>query len=252
MSVPVLSVAILIEERSSVEIRLRESQKKLSENYDRARDLAAKLMNAQEVERKRIALELHDDIAQRLSLLSNELDTWKRELSVGMTKERERLSSLKQSTEEVGTAVHDLSHQLHSSVLHHLGLAKGLRGLCKTILQQHHIVVDVEVDEVLKIPSDISLCLYRVAQEALSNSVKHGRAKRIAVQLFQNAGRLRLIVKDEGIGFDLATSSNGLGLVSMQERLRMLEGTFTIISSPGRGTMIEAVVPQPGFSSTPR
>jgi len=252
MSVPVLSVAILIEERSFVEIRLRESQKKLSENYDRARDLAAKLINAQEDERKRIALELHDDIAQRLSLLSNELDTWKRELSVGMTKERERLSSLKQSTEEVGTAVHDLSHQLHSSVLHHLGLAKGLRGLCKTMSQQHHIVVDVEADEVLKIPSDISLCLYRVAQEALSNSVKHGRAKRIAVQLFQNAGMLCLIVKDEGIGFDLATSSNGLGLVSMQERLRMLEGTLAIISSPGKGTIIEAVVPQPGFSSTPR
>ena len=252
MSVPVLSVAILIEERRSVEIRLRESQKKLSENYDRARDLAAKLMNAQELERKRIALELHDDIAQRLSLLSNELDTWNRELSVGMTKERERLSSLKQSTEEVGTAVHDLSHQLHSSVLHHLGLAKGLRGLSKTISQQHHLVVDVEADEVLKIPSDISLCLYRVAQEALSNSVKHGRAKRIAVQLFQNAGMLRLIVKDEGIGFDLATSSNGLGLVSMQERLRMLEGTLTIISSPGQGTIIEAVVPQPDFSSTPR
>jgi signal transduction histidine kinase len=159
---------------------------------------------------------------------------------------------LRQSTEEVGTAVHDLSHQLHSSVLHHLGLAKGLRGLCKTISQQHHLVVDVEADEVLKIPSDISLCLYRVAQEALSNSVKHGRAKRIAVQLFQNAGMLRLIVKDEGIGFDLATSSNGLGLVSMQERLRMLEGTLTIISSLGQGTIIEAVVPQPGFSSTPR
>ena len=120
------------------------------------------------------------------------------------------------------------------------------------ISQQHHLVVEVEADEVLEIPSDISLCLYRVAQEALSNSVKHGRTKRIAVQLFQNAGMLRLIVKDEGIGFDLATSSNGLGLVSMRERLRMVEGTLTIILSPSQGTIIEAVVPQLGFSSTPR
>ena len=251
MSVPVLFVAILIEERSAVETRLRESQEELSENYDRARDLAAKLMNAQEDERKRIALELHDDIGQRLALLSNALDAWGLELSVTMTKERARLSSLKHSTDEVGTAVHDLSHQLHSSVLHHLGLTKGLRRLCRTISQQHDIVVDLDADEVSDLPSDISLCLFRVAQEALSNAVKHGRAKQIAVQLFQNASSLRLIVKDDGIGFDSTTPSDGLGLVSMQERLRIVEGILTLTSSPGQGTIIEAVVPHPSSRSTP-
>ena len=251
ISVPVLFVAILIDERSAVETRLRESQKKLSENYDRARDLAVKLMNAQEDERKRIALELHDDIGQRLSLLSNALDAWELELPVRMTKERARLCSLKHSTEEVATAVHDLSHQLHSSVLHHLGLAKGLQGLCRTMSQQHDIVVDLDADEVADLPSDISLCLFRVAQESLSNAVKHGRAKQIAVQLVQNASSLRLIVKDDGIGFDSTTPSNGLGLVSMQERLRIVEGTLTLTSSPGQGTMIEAVVRHPGSRSTP-
>jgi len=251
MSVPVLFVAILIEERSAVETRLRETQKKLSENYDRARDLAVKFMNAQEDERKRIALELHDDIGQRLSLLSNALDAWEMELPFRMTKERARLCSLKHSTEEVATAVHDLSHQLHSSVLHHLGLAKGLQGLCRTMSQQHDIVVDLDADEVADLPSDISLCLFRVAQESLSNAVRHGRAKQIAVQLVQNASSLRLIVKDDGIGFDSTTPSNGLGLVSMHERLRIVEGTLTLTSSPGQGTMIEAVVRHPGSRSTP-
>lgn len=242
ISVPVLFVAILIEERSAVETRLRESRKKLSDNYDRARDLAVKIMNAQEDERKRIALELHDDIGQQPSLLSIALEAWGLELPVSMTKERARFSSLKDRTEEVVSAVHELSHQLHSSVLHNLGLAKGLRGLCRTISQQHHIVVDLDADEVSDLPSDISLCLFRVAQEALNNAVKHGRAKQIAVQLFQNTSSLRLIVKDEGIGFDLTTPSNGLGLVSMKERLRIVEGTLTLTSSPGKGTMVEAVV----------
>lgn len=250
MSVPVLFVAILIEQRSAVETRLRESQEKLSENYDRARDLAAKLINAQEDERKRIALELHDDVGQRMSLLSIELDQLGTELPTRMTLERARVASLKRGTEEVAVAVHDLSHQLHSSVLHYLGLAKGLRGLCQTISQQHHIVVDLRADEVSDLPSDISLCLFRVAQEALSNAVKHGRAKQIAVQLIQNASSLRLIVKDDGIGFDSTTHSNGLGLFSMQERLRILEGTFTLTSSPGQGTMIEAVVRLPSSRST--
>jgi signal transduction histidine kinase len=241
MSVPVLCVAILIEERGAVATRLRLSREKLSENYDRVRDLAAKLINAQDDERRRIALELHDDITQRMALLSISLGNWCQKLPASMAKERAGLSSLKTMVEEVTAAIHDLSHELHSSAFHHMGLAKGLGGLCRAISNQHHITVQLQADETPNLPYDLSLCLFRVAQEALANAVKHGKAKQIAVQLAQNASSIRLVVKDDGIGFDASSPSNGLGLMSMQERLRMFEGTFTLTSSPGQGTTVEAV-----------
>jgi two-component system sensor histidine kinase UhpB len=245
VSVPVLFVAILIEERSAVEKQLRDSEEELNDNYHRVRDLAGKLINAQEDERRRIALELHDDISQRMALLSIRLDDVDRELPAGVTKAHDDLAGLKRQTEEVARAVHDLSHQLHSSILQNLGLSDGLRGLCRTVAQQHRVVVDLDVDGVAGLPDDVSLCLYRVAQEALNNAVRHGRAKQVWVQLRQDGGLTRLEIEDAGTGFNPAAArSNGLGLVSMQERLRMVGGTLTLTSSAGHGTVIEAVVGQ--------
>jgi signal transduction histidine kinase len=241
MSVPVLCVAILIQERGAVETRLRENQETLSENYDRVRDLAAKLINAQDDERRRIALELHDDISQRMALLSMSLEDCCKKLPEWMAKERTQLSNLKTIAEEVQDAIRDLSHELHSSAFHHLGLVTGLRGLCRTISHQHHIAVDLQVNETPNLPYALSLCLFRVAQEALANAVKHGKAKQIAVQLAQNASSIRLVVSDDGIGFDAISPSNGLGLESMQERVRIVGGTFTLASSPGQGTTVEVV-----------
>jgi signal transduction histidine kinase len=241
MSVPVLCVAILIEERGAVETRLRESQEKLSENYARVRDLAAKLINAQDDERRRIALELHDDISQRVVLLSVGLGDWCQKLPEGMAEERVQISNLKTTADETASAIRDLSHALHHSAFHHLGLAKGLRGLCSAISGQHRIAVHLQADDTPNLPYDLSLCLFRVAQEALANAVKHGKAKQIAVQLAQNASSIRLVVTDDGIGFDASSAFDGLGLVSMQERVRIVGGTFTLTSSPGQGTTVEAV-----------
>jgi two-component system, NarL family, sensor kinase len=97
------------------------------------------------------------------------------------------------------------------------------------------------VNETPNLPYALSLCLFRVAQEALANAVKHGKAKQIAVQLAQNASSIRLVVSDDGIGFDAISPSNGLGLESMQERVRIVGGTFTLASSPGQGTTVEVV-----------
>lgn len=241
MSVPVLCVAILIQERGAVETRLRESQETLSENYDRVRDLAAKLIHAQDDERRRIALELHDDISQRMALLSISLEDWYQKLPERMEKERAQLSNLKTIADETHDAIRDLSHELHSSAFHLQGLATGLRGLCRTISNQHHIAVDLQVDETPNLPYDLSLCLFRVAQEALANAVKHGKAKQIAVQLTQSASSIRLVVKDDGIGFEASSPSKGLGLESMQERVRIVGGIFTLTSSPGQGTTVDAV-----------
>lgn len=99
----------------------------------------------------------------------------------------------------------------------------------------------LQTDETPNLPYDLSLCLFRVAQEALANAVKHGKAKQIAVQLAQNASSIRLVVKDDGIGFDASSAFDGLGLVSMQERMRIVGGTFNLTSSPGQGTTVEAV-----------
>jgi PAS domain S-box-containing protein len=230
-----------ITERKRSEEVLASMSRRLSENYDRVRDLAAMLISAQDDERRRIALELHDDISQRMALLSITLEAWIQELPTGMAKERVRLSDLKAAADEVGTAIRDLSHELHSTALHHLGLATGLRGLCRTISDQHRIVVELQTDETPNLPYDLSLCLFRVAQEALANAVKHGKARQIAVQLAQNASSIRLAVKDDGIGFDASSPSKGLGLESMQERVRILRGTFTLTSSPGQGTTVEVV-----------
>jgi signal transduction histidine kinase len=241
LSVPVLFVAILMKERSDVVLHLRESREILSENYDRVRDLGAKLIQAQEHERKRIALELHDDISQRLSMLSAGLDEYGTRLPAGMAREQVQLSSLKQGADEVADAIRELSHELHSSALHHLGLTKGLRGLCRTISERHHIVVDLQADEISDLSNDLGLCLFRVAQEAINNAVKHSGANRIDVLLVRNPNSVRLVIKDKGVGFNSTLPSNGLGLVGMRERLRIAGGTFTLTSSPGHGTMIEAV-----------
>jgi len=243
VSVPVLFVAILIEERRVVEKRLHDSQAELNDNYQQVRDLAGRLISAQEDERRRIALELHDDVCQRMALLAIRLDDADRELPAGATNAHDALADLKRQTEEVTKAVHDLSHQLHSSILQHLGLPEGLRGLCRTLSQQYRLRVDVDVDGVAGLSDVVSLCLYRVAQEALTNAVRHGRAKRIRDQLRKGGGAIRLEIEDTGTGFNpAAVRSKGLGLVSMRERLRMVGGTLSVTSSAGRGTVIEAVV----------
>jgi signal transduction histidine kinase len=159
-----------------------------------------------------------------------------------MASERARLSSLKTAAEETAAAVRDLSHELHSSAFHHLGLTRGLRGFCRTISNQHHVAVDLQADETPNLPYDLSLCLFRVAQEACANAVKHGKARQIAVQLLQNGSSIRLMVRDDGIGFDSTAPSNGLGLVSMQERLRIVGGILTLTTSPGQGTIVEATI----------
>jgi signal transduction histidine kinase len=242
ISAPLLFIAILFEERNKVERQLRDSQQKLRDNYEQVRDMAGRVLSAQEDERKRIALELHDDVCQRLSLLAVGLDELEMKVDSQLTDQGADISVLKNEVNDALDALRNLSHQLHSSALDQLGLTAGLRGLCRTLSQQHHIEVQFQSNEVTGVPNDIALCLYRVAQEALNNAVKHGKAKQIHVQLQQTQNFLHLTVMDSGSGFDPAVSPNGLGLLSMRERLRMAGGTLTLSSSQGAGTLVEAEV----------
>jgi len=142
---------------------------------------------------------------------------------------------------DLATDVHNLSHRLHSSKLQHLGLPAALREVCRQMAGQHHIDIDLHTDDVSSaLPEEVSLCFYRVAQEALNNAVKHSHSKRVEVHLDNGRGRVQLQIRDYGIGFDPATPVDGLGLATMQERLRMVGGTLSIKSIAGRGTELIA------------
>ncbi|HKV92541.1 MAG TPA: MASE1 domain-containing protein [Candidatus Angelobacter sp.] len=242
LSLPIMFVAILFEERQAVEERLRENQTELKKNVERNRDLAGRLIRAQEEERKKIARELHDDLSQRMALLFAGLDRLAGMLPEKTGEAQSQLAALKSSTEGVSDDLRDLSHQLHSATLQHLGIVKGLESFCRAFSQQHHVDVSLLTEPVHDVPDPVSLCLFRVAQEALNNAVKHGHARQIEVKLGQTARLLRLEIKDTGVGFNPAEAMDGLGLVSMRERLRMVGGTLNLKSARGEGTVIEAVV----------
>ncbi len=202
-----------------------------------------KLIEVQEQERQRIARELHDDICQRLALLAVELDQLQHNAPAGL---RIRMGELWKQTSEITTDLQSLSHELHSAKLEFLGVAAAMRGFCIDFAKEQQVEVDFQTYDLPRpLPPDISLCLFRVLQEALHNSVKHSGVRQFEVRLWGTPGEIHLTVGDSGAGFDTeaAKESRGLGLLSMQERLRILNGTFSIESQPKRGTTIYARVP---------
>jgi signal transduction histidine kinase len=232
----VLASVIDLTARRRAEDGLRSSREELQL-------LTGRLLEAQEAERRRIARELHDDINQDLALLAVELDVLARTPPDSRTGERVR--ELSARVKELSSAVHDLSHQLHPAKLEHLGLVAAVWGLCREVTQHHDLDVKFTHFDVPAVRQATSLCLYRVAQEALRNVVKHGGTDRVTVELSGTADGLRLRVSDAGTGFDpgSAQGGGGLGLVSMRERLNLIGGEITIDSRPGGGTRIEARVP---------
>ena len=220
-------------------------KKKAAQELEQAQDelqrLTHRLIEVQENERRLISRELHDDIGQRLSLFGVDLDVLKRSLErLGHEREEEQAARLLAQAQELTSDVQQLSHQLHSSKLQHLGLRATLVELCNDVSKVHRVSKSITDD---RFPAEVELCFYRVAQEALNNVVKHSKADRVTVNLSNQRGTARLEIKDTGVGFDSARFSNGIGLASMRERLRMIGGNVSIISAPGRGTVIRAEVP---------
>jgi len=207
--------------------------------------MTKKLIEAQEQERARIARELHDDINQRLALLAIGLNQLRTKHDDFPRKVRDRMHELQQQTEDISTDLHVLSHELHFSTLDALGLVKGMRGWCKEFGNRQKLEIDFKSDNVPSVPQEISLCLFRVLQEALHNAAKHSGVKRIEVQLGENSCEIHLAIHDSGKGFDIraARQSRGLGLTSMKERVRLVGGTISIESKPRGGTTIHVRVP---------
>ena len=208
--------------------------------------LSGRLISAQEEERARIARELHDDFSQRLALLGIGLGQLWKKLSPKEIEERESVQEMLRGTKEMASDMHTLSHQLHPGKLEHMGSSGALHGLCKEISEKYKIEVHFsECESPIDVPKDVALCLFRVAQEALGNVIKHSGTKEAKVELAANAGGVSLRISDQGRGFDPAIKNPaaGIGLIGMTERLRLVGGRLLVSSEPHHGTEILAVVP---------
>jgi signal transduction histidine kinase len=230
-----------ITERRRAELALQESRQEL-------RALAARLINAEEEERKRISRELHDDLSQRLAMLA--LDTASLVLTPPPSVEeiKEPLRNIKDRVVQMSESVRQIAHQLHPSILEDLGLNSALSELCDEFSKRTGIVATCEQETPPEaMPMEVASCLYRVAQEALHNVSKHARARRVRLTIRGSSEGVRLDIHDDGVGFDLKAGrrQHGIGIVSMKERVRLVQGKFSIYSRPGQGTEVTVFVPLP-------
>ena len=220
------------------------TERKLAE--EALSSVSSRLIEAQEQERARIARELHDDISQRLAVAVIEIDGLKVDISGANHINGNRIDNLRHYTAEIASDVQSLSHELHSPRLEHLGVAMAMRGFCTEFGEKNKLRIDFRCHDVPeRLPSDISLCLFRVLQEAIHNAAKHSKAQSVDAQCWGMPGEIQLTVRDEGIGFDVeaATKGRGIGLISMCERVRLVKGTISIASERKHGTEIRVRVP---------
>jgi len=204
--------------------------------------ISRKLIESQEQERARIGRELHDDINQRLALLAVELER----LQDDPSELRTHVQELRKQLIEISNDVQGLSHELHSSKLEYLGALRAMKGWCREFGERQGIQIEFKSFEAnISLPREIGLCLFRVLQEALHNAAKYSGVKRIEVEVREDSSEIHLLVSDLGRGFDLetATQGRGLGLTSMQERVRLINGIIEIQSKPMGGTIVNVRVP---------
>jgi len=220
------------------------TERKLAE--EALSSVSRRLIEAHEEERTWIARELHDDINQRIALLAVNLDMVKCDFPVATPEARSRLAELKEQIVDLGVDVQDLAHRLHSSKLEYLGLASAAAGFCREFSNRQHVEVEFHAEPFrANLPREISLCMFRVLQEALQNAVKHSGSRLYRVSFYHSETGIELTISDEGIGFnpEEAIKGHGLGITSMRERLKLVNGQLAIESSPDRGTTIRARVP---------
>ena len=210
-------------------------------------NLSQRLMDAQEQERARLARELHDDVAQRLALITLELDQLR---SIAPADTRPPVVELWSQCTALLKDIQNISRRFHSDRLDYLGLASAAAHLCESLSEKWTVDITFTQDGVLSdIDKDVSRALFRVLQEALTNATKHSSAKDVLVALRGTPQDIELEISDNGCGFDVGTASrgHGLGLVSMRERLKLVGGVVIIQSRPGVGTTIRAIAPLGGL-----
>ena len=243
-----------ITERKSTEAELRDSEMALRQSVQENRDLAGRLITAQEVESARIARELHDGVSQELAGVSIMLGILMQRLGASSADGdiKATLGVVQGRTASVADDIRNLSHELHSGVLEHAGLTAALQQHCADVARHHHFDVTLTAGESLgTLQADIALCLYRVTQEALTNTARHAGARAAHVRLARTPEDIELDVVDDGVGFDPnRPNGSGLGLRSIGERVRFAKGSVRIESQPGHGTKLLVRIPVPDITTS--
>jgi signal transduction histidine kinase len=222
--------------RRRAESRVLQREAQLHASYARIRDLGARLLHAQDRERAHIARELHDDVSQQLALIEMDVTL--------LGGNGDASSDLLARVQSLGRSIRDLSHRLHPAKLRLIGIVAALKGL-QTEVSHSGVEIDFTHEGVPPaLPADVTVCLFRVAQEALQNAVKYSRGRRITVHLAGTADCVVLTVQDDGVGFDVDSAyGTGLGLLSMKERVEAIAGRIDVRSGSGAGTRVQVTVP---------
>jgi signal transduction histidine kinase len=214
------------------------------------RQLSARLVDAQEAERRSISRELHDEVGQSLGLLLTDVGRLSNRLASNDEKGRELLEHVKVLAERIVQTVRNMALLLRPSMLDDLGLVPAVEWYARELSRQGNIEVKVHAESVSEsLPDEVKVCVYRVIQEALNNAQRHAHAKNVLVELTQSRDAIHVEIKDDGSGFD-AKRTRGMGLLGMEERVKRLGGTITINSQANAGTTIHVELPLAGRSVT--
>jgi len=236
--------------RRRAEGALRANEQALEVSQEDTRRLAGRIIAAQEVERGRIARELHDDISQKVALLAMDIHQIGLSDAPGV---RAKANIMSERTAEIATDLHNLSHELHPAKLQILGLVQATQYLCRDLAARHQVGIDFAHERMPStVPPETALCLYRIVQEALQNVVRHSGARTASVRLVGSPESLQLEVSDSGKGFEITKLGNGMGLLSMRERVNFLQGHMTMWSKQGAGTRLAVRVPAAQADTTVR
>jgi signal transduction histidine kinase len=242
-----VSLALEARERKKAEDEAERTHEALRRSREELRRLAGRLLTAMEEERRHVSRELHDDLNQKLAVLTVEAEALERTPSVAQAGIQDSLRHLRARIAALSDDVRHLAYQLHPSILDHLGLPAALKSFVDEFGKRERIKVRLTLKGLRgSLPQSVALCLYRVTQEALRNVAKHAQATRAVVRLTGNRGEVCLSITDNGVGDPsnpTADRRHGLGRVSMEERVRLVNGTFTVSSQPGRGTTVTARIP---------
>jgi PAS domain S-box-containing protein len=234
-----MGVSVDVSERKETEDALRRNEQDLSK-------LTGRIIHAQEEELRRLSRELHDDLTQRLAALALDAALIEKELNPSQPQAVQGLKELRANLSEVAEEVHDLSRQLHPSILDDLGLVQAVQAECVAFTKKTGVDLSFAPHDLPdSVPQHSALCLYRIIREALQNIAKHSRAAAASVTLQGLSDGIRLLIEDQGIGFDTqeVKTKAGIGLSSMRERVRLVNGTISFKSKPGQGTAIEVFIP---------
>jgi signal transduction histidine kinase len=239
-------VALDITDRKKDHEVLQQREAELQGSKKILQALGGRLLSAQEDERRRISRELHDDMNQRLAVLAFNIQSVQKGLDLSDLM-YQNLQNLYDGVSSISDDVRRLAYQLHPSILDDLGLNVALRSFVSDFTKWGGIPVEYSSTDVpVSLPPEISSCLYRVAQESLRNAARHAECSKIEVRLLGVDGGLRLSILDNGKGFEVKKGRpgvHGLGLIGMEERVRVVEGTYEVKSAPGQGTKITVWVP---------